>query len=86
MVSCGDGKDTVSRAIGCSIPTLELHFEEELKDGWAKTGVTADRETGSRNHRQQRRALVGGGVGTARRRSDIFPALLANCEGQRAAE
>jgi hypothetical protein len=36
MVSCGDSKDTVSRAIGCSIPTLELHFEEELKDGWAK--------------------------------------------------
>lgn len=36
MVSCGDSKDIVSRAIGCSIPTLELHFNEELKNGYAK--------------------------------------------------
>ncbi|MCF6120887.1 MAG: hypothetical protein E5X35_07560 [Mesorhizobium sp.] len=36
MVSCGDVKDTIARAIGCSIPTLELYFDEELKNGWAK--------------------------------------------------
>ncbi|TGS80969.1 resolvase, partial [Mesorhizobium sp. M3A.F.Ca.ET.175.01.1.1] len=32
MVSCGDSKETVARAIGCSVPTLELHFDEELKN------------------------------------------------------
>jgi len=36
MVSCGDSKDTIARAIGCSVPTLDLHFEEELKNGYAK--------------------------------------------------
>jgi hypothetical protein len=36
MMACGDSKDTISRAIGCSIPTLEQHFENELKDGYAK--------------------------------------------------
>ncbi|TGP22307.1 MULTISPECIES: hypothetical protein [unclassified Mesorhizobium] len=36
MVSCGDSKETVARAIGCSVPTLELHFDEELKNGYAK--------------------------------------------------
>lgn len=36
MVACGDSKDTIARAVGCSIPTLDLHFDEELKNGFAK--------------------------------------------------
>gem|GEM_PF-885743 len=36
MISCGDHKTTVARAIGISVPTLELHFAEELDNGWAK--------------------------------------------------
>lgn len=36
MMSCGDHKTTIARAIGISVPTLELHFAEELDNGWAK--------------------------------------------------
>lgn len=36
MVACGDSKQTIARAVGCSVPTLDLHFEEELKTGYAK--------------------------------------------------
>jgi hypothetical protein len=36
LVSCGMSKDECARAIGCSTPTLEKHFEDELANGVAK--------------------------------------------------
>ncbi|MBE1208121.1 hypothetical protein [Aminobacter carboxidus] len=36
LVSCGMSKDECARAIGCSTPTLEKYFEEELANGVAK--------------------------------------------------
>lgn len=36
LVSCGMSKDECARAIGCSTPTLEKYFEDELANGVAK--------------------------------------------------
>lgn len=36
FVSCSMSIKDISRAIGCSVPTLKLHFEEELATGAAK--------------------------------------------------
>lgn len=36
MVSVGDSQITISRALGIAKDTLELHFAEELKNGYAK--------------------------------------------------
>lgn len=36
LVSCGMSKDDCARAIGCSTPTLEKYFENELANGVAK--------------------------------------------------
>lgn len=36
LVSCGMSQDDVARVIGCSIPTLEKHFPDELKTGRAR--------------------------------------------------
>lgn len=36
MVSVGDSQETIARAIGIAKDTLELHFAEELKTGYAK--------------------------------------------------
>lgn len=36
LVSCGMIQDDIARAIGCSTPTLQKHFDEELKTGTAR--------------------------------------------------
>lgn len=36
MVSVGDSQVTIARALGIAKDTLELHFAEELKTGYAK--------------------------------------------------
>ncbi|RWQ16105.1 hypothetical protein [Mesorhizobium sp.] len=36
LVSCGMSRDDCARAIGCSTPTLEKYFEDELANGVAK--------------------------------------------------
>jgi hypothetical protein len=36
MVACGDSQNTIARAIGIEDDTLRKHFDEELKNGYAK--------------------------------------------------
>lgn len=36
MTSCGMSEDDIARAIGCSTPTLRVHFQEELLTGRSK--------------------------------------------------
>lgn len=36
MVACGDPQETIARAIGISVETLQKHFPEELATGYAR--------------------------------------------------
>lgn len=41
LVACGMSQDDVARAIGCTTPTLQKHFPEELQTGAAKKRAEA---------------------------------------------
>lgn len=41
LVACGMSQDDVARAIGCTTPTLQKHFAEELQTGAAKKRAEA---------------------------------------------